>query len=104
MPDHRTLDNPNDVAIREQQRQQRLAQGKAIAEKAEVDKNAPKPEYEQPFYFRFRRIKTGSFSGLWELAVMRPHRPEAIDELIFDANALPECLDAIGNIFANRGL
>lgn len=101
MADQRTLDNPNDIAIREQQRQQRLAQGQEIARRqAEPQK---KPEYSDAFIFRFRKHKGGSFAGLWELSVMKHNQPLKVEEIIFDANALPECLEAIGNIFANRG-
>lgn len=103
MAEPRTLDNPNDVAIREQQKQQRLAQGQATKERQARDANPEPLQFEQPFTFRFRKIKNTSFAGLWELAVMKPGDPKKVDELIFDANALPECLEAIGNIFANRG-
>lgn len=101
MAEPRTLDNPNDIAIREQQRQQRLAMAAQKPRATEIQPD--QIEYDSPFIFRFRKIKNGSFAGLWELAVMNPKRPEKVDEIVFDANALPECLEAIGNIFANRG-
>lgn len=101
MAEPRTLDNPNDVAIREQQAQQRLAQGKALAEAKAHEKEIPPTKYSEPFIFRFRQIKNGSFSGLWELCALKSNGK--VDELIVDANSLPEVLDTIGNIFANRG-
>ena len=97
MPDLRTLDNPNDVAIREDQKRIRLAHSHTASR---APKDAP-IEYGPAFTFRFRQIRNGSFSGLWELCAMKPNGK--MDELIKDADALPEILDAIGNIFANRG-
>ena len=99
MPENRTLDNPNDIAIREQQKQQRLAHGAALAAKAKEPQ--PKPEFSESFTFRFRKIKGGSFSGLWELAAMR--LDGKVDEIITDADSLPEVLESIANIFANKG-
>lgn len=102
MPNQNTLDNPNDIALREQSRQQRLAQGKADAARREQEKNVGPAKYYEPFTFRFRKIKPHpSFGGLWELAVLK--KDGKVEEIIKDADALPECLDAISNIFANKG-
>lgn len=90
---------PEELAIREQQRQYRLAQGKALDEQKKV--TAEKIEYWDPFTFRFRKIKNGSFAGLWELAAMKPGGK--VEEIVVDADSLPNILDAVGNIFANRG-
>lgn len=98
MPDQRTLDNPNDIAIREQQKQQRLEMGRAADTRNQ--KQEPR-KYSEAFTFRFRQVKNGSFAGLWELAAMKPNGK--VDELIVDADALPNVLDLIGNIFANKG-
>jgi len=99
--DPRTLDNPNDIAIREEQKRHRLEQGRALLVKAEADKHVPPKEYSESFTFRFRQIKNGSFAGLWELCAMRGNGK--VDELIMDADSLPNVLESIGNIFANRG-
>lgn len=101
MPEQRTLDNPNDIAIREVQRQERLAQGAVLAKRAAEDKKAKPIEYAHTFTFRFRQVNNGSFAGLWELCVMKANGK--VDERITDADSLPNVLDAIGNIFANRG-
>ncbi len=98
MPEQRTLDNPNDIAIRETQKQQRLEQGATVAR---ANTHQPVIKYDVPFTFRFRQIKNGSFSGLWELCAMKANGK--VDEVITDADSLPEVLDAIGNIFANKG-
>lgn len=90
---------PEELQIREQQKQYRLAQGKAMEAQAAEPKEPT--EYWEPFTFRFRKIKSGSFAGLWELAAMKPSGK--VDELIIDADSLPNVLDAVGNIFANRG-
>lgn len=101
MPEQRTLDNPNDIAIRESQKIQRLEQGRSIAERAAAEKKNVIKQYSESFTFRFRKIKNGSFSGLWELAALK--KDGKVDEIITDADALPNVLEAIGNIFANRG-
>ncbi len=93
-----TVDTPGDLAIREQQKQQRLAMGKAVDSRNTAQ---PPIEYSPPFTFRFRQVKNGSFSGLWELSAMKPNGK--LDELIIDADSLPEVLERIGNIFANMG-
>lgn len=99
MAEPKTLDNPNDNALREQMRQQRVAAGAAFAERAK--ELPPATQYSEPFTFRFRKIENGSFAGLWELAVLKPNGK--VDEIVTDADALPNVLEAIGNIFANRG-
>lgn len=101
MPEQRTLDNPNDIAIRESQKVQRLEQGRQDATRREAEKNSPPKEYSEAFIFRFRQIKNGSFAGLWELCVLR--KDGRVDETVMDADSLPNALEAIGNIFANRG-
>lgn len=98
MPEAKTVDTPNDVNIRAQQAEQRLAQGKALAASAKV---MAKPEYARPYTFRFRQWKNTQFSGLWELAVL--NREGKVEELITDADSLPELLESIANIFANKG-
>lgn len=102
MSQQRVLDNPNDIAIREQQKQYRLEQGAADA-KRKAEEKALVTEYSESFTFRFRKIKNGSFSGLWELAALKSDPKAKVDEIISDADALPHVLEAIGNIFANRG-
>jgi len=97
--EQRMVDNPNDVAIREQQKQQRLEMGRQIDSRQANDQ--PKIEYSDAFTFRFRKIKNGSFSGLWELCAMKPNGK--VEEVITDADALPYVLESIGNIFANKG-
>lgn len=99
MANQRTLDNPNDIAIREQQKQQRLEMGRQI-DSRNAEKQPPM-EYSEAFTFRLRKIKNGSFAGLWELCAVRPNG--RVDEVITDADALPNVLDMIGNIFANKG-
>jgi hypothetical protein len=98
VPEARTVDTPNDINIRESQRLQRLAQGKALeGQKKTLDK----PDWGPAFTFRFRQYKSTQFSGLWELAAMR--LDGKVDEIITDADSLPEVLESIANIFANRG-
>lgn len=98
MSEQRVIDNPNDVAIREQQKQQRLEMGRAVDVRNQQEVVR---KYSEPYCFRFRQIKNGSFSGLWELCAMKTNGK--VDELIVDADALPNVLDMIGNIFANKG-
>lgn len=95
------LDNPNDIAIREEQRRVRVEQGQALIKKTEEEQNQPAREYSEPFLFRFRQVKSGPFGGLWELAVMKPNGK--IDEMVTDADALPNVLALLENIFINRG-
>lgn len=101
MAEQRTLDNPNDIAIREQQRLQRLEQGRELERRRIAEKDLKPKEYSDAFTFRFRKIKNGSFSGLWELSVMKANGK--VDEIITDADSLPNVLEMIGNIFANKG-
>ena len=98
MPEQKTLDNPNDIALRDIQKKVRLAQ---MQNPPRANTIQPPKEYSEAFTFRFRQIKNGSFSGLWELAAMK--KTGKIDQIIIDADSLPEVLEAIGNIFANRG-
>lgn len=99
MPEQRTVDTPNDMNIREQQKIQRLAQGKAIAEQSKV---LPARGVFSPAYtFRFRQWKNTQFSGLWELAAL--NREGKVEKIISDADSLPELLESISNIFANAG-
>ena len=99
MPDQRTVDTPNDMNIRESQAAQRLAQGKVLA--TQTKKTLDKPDWGPAFTFRFRQYKSTQFSGLWELAAMR--LDGKVDEIIADADSLPEVLESIANIFANKG-
>lgn len=101
MADPRTLDNPNDISIRETQKRFRLAQGEALAREAEARKKIPPREYSDGFIFQFRKVKNGSFAGLWELSALKKNGK--VDEVITDADTLPNVLDMIGNIFANKG-
>lgn len=98
-PEQRVIDNPNDIAIRELQRQQRLEMGKTI------EKNNAKVissnKFREPFYFRFRQHKDDNFGGLWELAVV--DNKGKVDEVITDADTLSSVLDAISRIFENAG-
>lgn len=99
MPDMQVRVRPEELAIREQQKQYRLAQGKKLEEDANA-KEEPR-RFSEPFTFRFRKIQNGSFMGLWELTAMKPSGK--VDELVIDADSLPNILDAVGNIFANKG-
>lgn len=90
---------PEELQIREQQRQQRLAIGHQLEEDKKIEQE-PRV-FLEPFTFRFRKISNGSFAGLWELAAMRSSGK--VDEIIIDADSLPNILDAVGNIFANKG-
>jgi len=98
-PEQRVIDNPNDIAIREMQRLQRLEMGKKIA--ADNEKILAKNQYREPFYFRFRQHKNDNFGGLWELAVV-DHKGK-VDEVITDADTLSSALEAISRIFENAG-
>lgn len=98
MPENRTLDNPNDIAIREDQKRLRLEMGRA--ESRVKDKRLIR-QYSESFIFRFRKIRNGSFAGLWELCAL--NKKGEVEETITDADALPYVLDSIGNIFANKG-
>lgn len=95
----RSVDNPNDEAIRETQKGVRLQVG---ARAAQLAGNAVlKPQFGEAMYFRFRKHVGTQFGGLWELAVV-DSRGKVI-EIVTDADALPHVLEAIGNIFANQG-
>lgn len=98
MPEARTVDNPNDVNIRAQLAEQRLAQGKAFAA---IPKDIQKAEYSKAYIFRFRQWKNTQFSGLWELAAL--DRSGKVEEIVTDADSLPELLESLANIFANMG-
>jgi hypothetical protein len=99
VPEIQTRVTPQEMGLREKQKQERLAIGATIAEEAKKS-DAPR-EYTDPFIFRFRKIKNGSFAGLWELSAMKA--TGKVDEIVIDADSLPNILDAVGNIFANRG-
>lgn len=98
MSEQRTIDTPNDIAMRQEQARVRLEQGRSIAGHPT---RLAKPEFNPSFTFRFRQYRTTQFSGLWELAAIG--RDGKVEEIITDADSLPEVLEAIGNIFANKG-
>lgn len=91
-------ETPEQEAMRKEQARVRLDMARRTAEL-----NAPQPaaEYSDPFIFRFRKYKNTSFAGLWRLEVL--NRFGQVEETITDADALPNALEAIGNIFANKG-
>jgi hypothetical protein len=105
MPETRTLggqksvDNPNDVSIREDQQRIRL---QLLERQKELDSVEQDPYvFSESFTFRFRQFKNTNFAGLWELTSVDA-KGHPIEKII-DADALPNVLEAIGNIFANRG-
>ena len=93
-------ERPENAAMRMEQARVRKELGEKIAEQA--SRPMPVPEFEEPLIFRFKMWKNTQFSGLWRLEVL--NRQGKVDGVICDADALPNVLEAIGNIFANRGL
>lgn len=53
----------------------------------------PKYEFDQSYTFRLRRHKAGSFSGLWELAML--DQSGQVLKIISDADALNFCMDNV---------
>lgn len=50
-----------------------------------------KYEFDKSFTFRLRRISSGNFASLWELA--RLNRVGGVEKIISDADALPYCVE-----------
>ena len=91
-------ETPEQESVRKDQARVRIEMG-AASSKLNVPQ--PQAEYGDPFIFRFQRYKNTSFQGLWRLEILNRHGK--VEETITDADALPNILEAIGNIFANKG-
>lgn len=59
------------------------------------------PQFADPFIFRMKMWKNGPFSGLWQLEAL--NSKGQVEQLITDAETLPNVLELMGNIFANKG-
>lgn len=92
-------ETPAQEAMRLEQARVRLEQGRAAAVRANVKE--PAAEFSEPFIFRFKMFKNTGFSGLWRLEVL--NKFGKVEEMICDADTLPNTLEAIGNIFVNKG-
>lgn len=99
MGHQQTVDTPTDIGIREDQLRLRKEMNQADVKRS-ADKQAPH-EFKEPFTFRLRQHKNTQFSGLWELAVL--DAKGRVETIITDGDALPNALEAIANIFSNRG-
>ena len=95
----KTVYTPGDLNIHEDQKRIRLEQ----LDRQNYLRNVEQDPYvfSESFTFRFRQYKNTNFAGLWELAIL--DKKGHIEELICDADALPNVLEAIENIFTNRG-
>lgn len=94
-----TVDTPNDTNIRADQMRVRK---EMLARQNELNSVLQDPYvFSESLTFRFRQYKNTNFAGLWELAIV--DKRGNIQELIIDADALPNVLEAISNIFSNRG-
>lgn len=91
-------ESPAQEQIREDQARIRREMGKTILTHAQAE---PPAEYTDAFIFKFRMYKNTSFHGLWRLEIL--NKFGQVEETITDADTLPNALEAIGNIFANRG-
>lgn len=89
---------PEQEASEKEQARVRLSIGLA---QERLKQPQPEPIYSDPFIFRFQKYTNTSFAGLWRLEIL--NKFGKIEETITDADALPNALEAIGNIFANRG-
>lgn len=94
-----TVDTPNDMNIREDQKRLRLELNARQKELASVEQ--PPYVFSEAYTFRFRQFGNTNFSGLWELAIL--DKKGHVEEIVTDADALPNCLEMISNIFANKG-
>lgn len=92
-------ETPAQEEMRKNQAQTRLALGATIA--ARDHQAQPEAKYTEAFIFRFRMYENTTFHGLWRLEIL--NKFGQVEETITDADSLPNALEAIGNIFANKG-
>lgn len=96
--DMKTVETPIDAQIREEMKRQRIEAGAALSSRPDKIRGA---KFIEPFTFRFRQYKNTQFAGLWELSAIR--QDGSVEQIITDADALPNVLNLIGNIFENKG-
>ncbi len=94
-----TVDTPQDMGIREDQKRVRLELSKRQHDLATAEQDPV--VFSESLTFRFRQFRNTNFAGLWELCAL--DKRGNVIEKITDADALPNVLELIGNIFANRG-